>query len=668
VARKRILFTAGVLLILWAGFSVTTYLVAHKPFAVQLVQPLASSLWSFILTGVLTMNALSVGRIILGWFVPPGPPDSSRIILAGGIGLGVLGLLGFGLAVIGAATIPILLSVQLALLLFLIWHGDTRQAAIEFLSLLIQLRDSGKNIPVWMRWAAGIALALTFLGTLLPPIEAFDALLYHLTIPELWIRDGGLRAYNFPHYWFPGLVEGVFLWGLGLGSEVVPQQMHLLWAVLLALLLWHWTRTLWGDLTAWWALMFLISMPSVLLLAAWAYTDMALTFYGLATLYCLWLGMENNNSRWWIVSGIFAGLAMGIKYTSFVIPISGVILIACWKYRRPSQMINEIARFSIASVITGSVWYLRNWIWMGNPFYPFVFGGRYWDAFRAAAFAGTGTGIGWDWKAILSLPLTVTLGYQDVNYFDGNIGPLFLATLPVSYFLLARFRSQPAPQKHALGIILLFCALSTAFWVYGYVVTKNLWQTRLLLPALVPFIVLSAVSLANIRQLDTRQFRVSFIVYGLAIASIAATLFDAMLGVTARNPLAVAAGITTRAAYFEKHQPAYFAALQLVARTPDDAIIYSLFEPRSYGSPRDIQPDPILDQFPHDLFIYKNPEAILDHWRMDGYTHVLLNIRGANFIYAGLEEKEALDVTLAMLDLIETSPEGEYGLYKIPAP
>jgi hypothetical protein len=305
---------------------------------------------------------------------------------------------------------------------------------------------------------------------------------------------------------------------------------------------------------------------------------------------------------------------------------------------------------------------------MGNPFYPFAFGGRYWDAFRAAAFSGTGTGIGWDWKAILSLPLTVTLGYQDVNYFDGNIGPLFLATLPLSLFLLARFRTQPASQKHALGIILMFCALSTAFWGYGYVVTKNLWQTRLLLPALVPFIVISAVSLVSLRQLDTRQFRVSFIAYGLAIVSIAATLFDAAVGVAVRNPLAVAAGITTRAAYFEKHQPAYFAALQLVARTADHSKIYSLFEPRSYDSPRDIQPDPILDQFPHDLFVYKKPEAILAHWRTMGYTHVLLNIRGAEFIYAGSEDKEVLDNTLAMLELIESSPEGEYALYKIPAP
>jgi len=51
-----------------------------------------------------------------------------------------------------------------------------------------------------------------------------------------------------------------------------------------------------------------------------------------------------------------------------------------------------------------------------------------------------------------------------------------------------------------------------------------------------------------------------------------------------------------------------------------------------------------------------------------GYTHVLLNIRGAEFIYSGHEDKELLDKTLAMLELIESSPEGEYALYEIPAP
>jgi hypothetical protein len=440
-------------------------------------------------------------------------------------------------------------------------------------------------------------------------------------------------------------VEGVFVWGLGLGSEIVPQQMHLVWAVLFALLLWLWTRSLWGDLTAWWGLMILISMPSVLLLASWAYTDLALTFYGLATLYCLWRGIESANARWWIISGVFAGFAMGIKYTSFV-----------------------IVRFSSAGILTGCTWYIRNWIWMGNPFYPFVFGGRYWDPFRADAFAGSGTGIGWDWRAILSLPLTVTLGHQDVNYFDGDIGPLFLVSLPLALFLLARLQSRPAPQKHMLTILFVFFALSASFWIYGYVTTKNLWQARLLLPALVPFIVISSAGLVSFSTIDTQQFRASFTLHALAAFTIFLTLFDTTLGVIIRNPLATAAGIIPRDRYFKAFQPAYFAASQLIAQLPEDARVYSLFEPRSYGLHRDVQPDTILDQFPHDLYALKTPEAIVRSWLAQGYTHILLNIRGADFVFRDRADRKALDETLAKLELMAITPEGEYAVYRLPSP
>lgn len=666
--KNRLRFIIGIFIIAWGGFVIAAYFAARKPLSFQLLQPLAGLFWSMVLTGILTANAIALGRLILGRIAPNDTADPSRIILAGGIGLGALGLLGFGLAIIGTTSPLTLLVVQLALLVFLVWRGETKQALIDFLRLLVQLKDSAQTVPAWMKWAAALAFALTFLRTLLPPIEAFDALLYHLTIPDLWIRDGGLRAYNFPHYWFPGLVEGVFLWGLGLGSEIVTQQMHFSWTILLALLLWHWARSLWGDLTAWWGLMLLISMPSLLLLASWAYTDLALTFYGLAALYCIWRGIEGANARWWIASGVFAGFAMGIKYTSFVIPVSAVVIITIVKYRQPNEMLRDIVQFSIISILTGSAWYIRNWIWMSNPFYPFAFGGRYWDPFRAAAFAGIETGIGWNWQAILSLPLTITLGHQDVNYFDGNIGPLFLVSLPLALFLLARLQSRTFPQRHAMMILFGFSALSSAFWVYGYATTKNLWQTRLLLPALIPFIVISAAGLVSVSQIDTKQFRASFILYGLGAFSIFLTLFDATLGVIIRNPLATATGIITRDRYFETFQPAYFAASQLVAQLPDDAKVYSLFEPRSYGLPREVQPDTILDQFPHDLYTLKTPEAIVRSWQAHGYTHILLNIRGADFVYEDRTERTALDDTLAMLDLTTVSPEGEYAVYRIPSP
>jgi len=668
VANRRVLTVVSILMIVWSGFVITAYFVAHKPFAMQVSNQIASSAWTVIVTSTLMINVFALGRRTLKWLIPNFADDISSLSLSGGIGLGGLGLLGFGLAVIGASKFSVLLAIQFLLLSFFIWHGDITDVIRQLRSGVTEIKESGLNVSLWMKLAAFTAFVLTLLRTFLPPVDAFDALLYHLTIPDLWIKDGGLQAYNFPPYWFPGLVEGVYFWGLGLGSDIVPQQIHFFWALLLAILLWSWTRQLWGNLISWWSVILYISMPSLLLLASWAYTDLALSFFGVAILFSLWKGAEINDSRWWIVSAIAAGMAMGVKYTSFVMPITAVLIMSIWKFYNRKVWQIEVTRFSTVSLLVGLPWYLRNWICMGNPFYPFVFGGQYWDSFRSAVYSGAGSGSGWDLKALISLPLAVTLGYQDITYFDGNIGPLFLLSLPMAAWVFINLKALAISQKRALQIIGLFTLLSTSFWMYGYITTRNLWQTRLLLPAIIPFVIPAAAGITSIHKMDTKRFRTSFIITGLAATAIFINLLDASLSVIARNPLAVVTGIVTRDAYFEKYQPGYFSALQMISKTPTNSKIYSLLEPRSYGSLRSIQPDTILDNFSHDVFLYKDPESILEAWRREGHTHVLLNVRGANLYFEkNKDERETLNNTMSFLNLIATSPDGGYAVYEIPA-
>ncbi|HXF86120.1 MAG TPA: glycosyltransferase family 39 protein [Anaerolineales bacterium] len=655
-----------VLLLLWSGFVIATYFVAHKPFVIQVFGPITDSLWSLIITSVLFLNGIGIGELTIKRIMPTVKEDETFLLLAGGIGLGELGLIGFGLAVSGITNFFVLLGIQLALFAFFWQTGRVEEILQQCRRLTSQIKNSGGQIPPWMKWASALTVILIFLRTFLPPIDAFDALLYHLRIPELWLRDEGLQAYNIPHYWFPALVEGVYFLGLGLRSEIVSQQIHFLWGLLLALLLWSWTRRVWDNLTAWWTWMFLVSMPSLLLLASWAYTDLALSYFGIAMLFTLWLGNETQDTRWWLISGIAAGMAMGIKYTSFVMPLTAVIVITIWKFRAPREWWRELIRFSLISIATAVIWYLRNWLWMNNPFYPFVFGGKYWDAFRAAAFSGAGTGIGWDLKALLALPLTVTLGYQDINYFDGNIGPLYLLALPLALFVFGRINSLAPSQSKALMPIGVFVLLSASFWTFGYITSRSLWQTRLLIPAILPSAIPMAIGILSLQALDAKRFRLSFIISGLVAVSIFLNLLDATLSVIARNPLAIAVGIVSREEYFSKYQSGYFSALQMISQTPPNAKIYSLLEPRSYGSSREIQPDPILDNFAHDVYLYKDPPSILQAWREEGYTHILLNLRGANLIYENKDEQKILDETLNLLDLIALSPNGEYALYEIP--
>ncbi len=662
--RKKLYIAVAT--ILWSGFVVAAYFVVQKPIALRLADHLLSLVWTLTVTALLVFNALTLGTFTVKQFIADVPDGPSTLALAGGIGLGELGLLGFILAATGASQFWILFTAQILILGWSIWKGILRPVAALIKNSITEIKSSSSLIPAWMKWAALLALILTFLMTLLPPADAFDALLYHLTVPAHWLQDGGIRAYDFPHYWFPDLVEGVFFWGLGLGSDIVSQQIHFAWALFAVLLIWDWTRGVWDHLTAWWAVTLMISIPSLLLLASWAYTDMALIFFGVAMLYTLSHGREQNDTRWWRLSAISAGMAMGVKYTSFVMPVTAILLICAWKFHEKKELFTEVVRFTAVSLVTGFIWYLRNWIWMGNPIYPFVFGGRYWDPFRAAWFAGAGTGSGWDLKALALLPLTITLGYQDINFIDADIGPLLLLTLPFALWMLARAKHDDTPRKTTLTAIGFFAAFSAAFWVYGYITSHNLWQTRLLLPALVPFVIPAAVGIIAANSLNTRQLRLYFIVSIIAAASIYTNLLDTCLTVIARNPLSIATGITTSQNYLERYQPAYTHAIQMVSQTSLNSRIYLLFEPRSYEMDRKIQPDPILDNFSHDVYLYKDPETIVKAWQLRGYTHVLLNVKAADAVLESRGGTAILNQTMNLLKPVSTSPDEDYELFEIP--
>ncbi|HJQ15224.1 MAG TPA: glycosyltransferase family 39 protein, partial [Anaerolineales bacterium] len=339
VAALRIFFV-----LIWSGFVVAAYYVVQKPLALQIIDQLSLTVWTLVVTSILLLNALALGT----WTIRQVVGEGNRIttlLLAGGLGLGVLGLFGFILAALGVARFEILLGIQIFFLIWFVYQGMMADVLAGIGECMSQIRESASHVPGWMRWMCLLGLGFTFLLTLLPPVEAFDALLYHLTVPYLWLQDGGVRAYDMPPYWFPGIVEGAFVWGLGLGTDIVPQQLHFLWGVSIGLLLWHWSCNLWDDHTAWWVLMLLVSMPSLPLLASWAYTDLALSFFALSTLYTLWQGHHTGNTNWWRLAAIFAGLAMGVKYTSAIIPVTAVLLISVWMFREQRKWLIEVTWF-----------------------------------------------------------------------------------------------------------------------------------------------------------------------------------------------------------------------------------------------------------------------------------------------------------------------------------
>ena len=652
----------ALLFFLWMGFVLAAFYVVQKPALLQVAQGLISTVWTLSITLLLVFEAAGIGHWMLGKLRLAAITEAEQLILGTGLGLGIFGLSGFGLATAGMAKPMVLLALLGGLLALLIWRCQPQSLYRNFRVLLQTWKESALEAPAWVRWAMVLAFLLVFLLALAPPVEAFDALLYHLTVPTMWLKDGGLKLVNMPHYWFPELVEGVFVWPMALGSDRSPQLIHFTFGLLTALLLWDWSRRLWGNRAAWWVLVFLLTMPSLLWLAAWAYTDLALSFYTLAVLYTIWKWKDTGSNRWLAIGGLMAGFAMGVKYTSFFVPLVGITFILWWERRAFRKTLMCVLSFGGLAGLVALPWYTRNWIWTGNPFYPFVFGGPFWDAFRAQAYSGAGTGIGWNLRNILLLPLNTTLGYKDANFYDGRIGPFFLIMLPVALWTLWQARRESAPRKSALIITASFAGLTAFTWTSGVIQTASLWQSRLPLPGLIPFVLVMAAGIDQLQRLDTPILKISFIVSILTGLVVFGHLLDFGLQVSYRNPLMAAVGAETNQAYMTRLQPSYADALELVGQTPMDSYVYFLFEPRSYKMPRRVQPDPINDNLAHDFYLYHTPEGILRAWQSQGFTYILYQRAGEGL----LDQPQETARLLYKLQVVAERPDTI--LYRLPAP
>jgi hypothetical protein len=241
--------------------------------------------------------------------------------------------------------------------------------------------------------------------------------------------------------------------------------------------------------------------------------------------------------------------------------------------------------------------------------------------------------------------------------------------------MLLKARKQPGQPRRSLLAITVFGLLSIAVWVFGIINSVALWQTRLLFPALIPLALPTALGLLTVKNLDTPQLRLSFIFNFVVVAVVAVNVLDAGIHVLARNPLAYALGLETRQAYLEKVQPAYAQAMQLLESAPPDASLYFLFEPRSYGTTRQVQIDPILDNFAHDWFVHGDADSLVQDWRTRGYTHVMIYRRGVDFFSGNRsgsfqpKYQDALELVITNhLTLVETTPDGVYELYRINPP
>jgi hypothetical protein len=663
----------------WLAFVYASfYLVQQqRPFDAANARAVISMLLDVLSALALLLVGAALGHRFCRWMGVRLDRGVESVVLSCGMGLGGVSFLVLGLGLLGGLARWAIMAVFGALALLLLPDlaaigravGELRKVALP---------------PRGVRVYLMVMLLLTLLMALAPPID-WDGLFYHLTFPRLYIEQGRIGAIgDVPHQYFPGLVEMLYVAAMSIKGDVAAKLLHFGYMLLLGGVVYLMARRHVGQEYAWPALLAYASMPMVGVLGSWAYNDLALGYYQTAALYSLLNWFEEreqgSNARSWLVAAAaFCGLAMGVKYTAFVCFLAIALLAIGHLVRhraRWGEGLRALALLGGVALLAAAPWYLRNLAFTGNPVYPFayrLFGGLGWSQWRADWYARAGTGIGMNLGQWIKLPWTLTLGLRDMNFYDGRIGPLFLVALP---FLLAWGAGLLGPRSRALCSMAVFAAIQYGFWGIGVIHSRSLFQSRLLLPALVALCPLLAVLWERLRMLDTRLFSLRRLI-GMSVALVlAANLCYQFLGTLRARPLPVLVGAESRDEFLTRNLGAHYRAMQMVnERVPEEGRVLFLWEPRSYYCRRSAQPDAILERWAWLLTQHEHRvEAVAGALVDEGYTHVLLHRSGMEFMRrTGLDPLDdadwaALESFISTYLSQEAAVDDAYDLYAIRVP
>lgn len=649
----------------WSGIVFTALYGTQKPFTPAVASRLLTLAADLSVAAAIVGGAAGLGLRLIGRLPLPGISRAERLGLGTLLGMGTLSLLWLTLGLVGLARRSVGLAVTVVLL----------AAAIPILRQWLRNKPPGLYaLPRPLRGYLIVMLGLSLLHTLVPATD-WDGLSYHLAAPARWAALGriGWIGAEGPFY-YPHLLEVLFLPAMLLRSDSAARLLHWTFYPLVLWLVGDLTHRFFPGVPPWRAIAVAASIPMLAQLAGWAYTDVALGAFTLAALLAL-LASVQHGGGWRVLAGLFAGFALGLKYQAFIVPLSLLVLLASWHRREPARALRHIVVVGTVASLVWLPWLLRNFWLTGDPVYPFGSGGRGWDAFHTIAFAAVGTGFGLDPARLLALPWLLTSGLGGISVYDGRSGPLFLALLPLTLWFLARGRGAIA-ERRVLGALLTMAALHGLLWTIGVINSAATSQSRFLLAV---FLLLSPVLAWGwelLVPLTSAHFRPAGLLNLLVGFALALTALQATVETAAVAPATAILGIESREQYLANQLGSFWAATERLNQLPEGSRILLLWEPRSYYLQQPVDPDIILDEFAHRLWLTGgNVSALMHSLRSEGITHLLVFWAGVDFLQSQdpspLSAGLRTDLTGFLTGYTREvwwAPDGSYAIYELSAP
>ncbi|HTP11808.1 MAG TPA: glycosyltransferase family 39 protein [Anaerolineae bacterium] len=607
--RRFLIFT---LLLIWLVVVIAFYFIAHKPADNAQLSAMAAWIPGLIFSGVLVASAAALGyRFLYEW----GAADQ-RLMLAVVLGLGI-----FSAAILLLGLIGIVRS-EVAWLLVLggliVGWRSLKPLATDLRTTIGELHPHGWFASVCAIYC-GVVLSVALLHAL-APATAWDGLAYHLTGPQLYQQLGRItHPIDLPYLGFPQFGEMLFLQLQLLGGQT-PSMLHWLFALLTTILVAGEARRLWREPIGWVAAAIFLSAETVILEAGWPYIDLMLAFCVLAAYVCLQAWRDDRTWRSLILAAVFTGFAMASKYSAAPVAVAFALLVL---WCSPTARVRSLLVFSFVVGLVALPWYLKSWVLLGNPIYPFVFGGLHWDSLRSELFNRFGSGLlSTAPLQLLTAPWDATIwGVEGKLGYAATIGPLFLLLTPLT---LLGWRTFDRLQRTRLIDQLIVIGLVYASWLYGLASSNALLQSRLLIPIFPLVAVIGAGAFQVIGRWDLPNLSLRRLASVLTALVLIMTGLKVTLDLGQSGVLPVLTGGITREDYLAGSLGWYYEAVRSINQLEPDATTLFLWEPRTLYCRTTCLPDAMLDNFVYARRNLGSARAIADAWRAQGIGYVLI--------------------------------------------
>lgn len=567
---------------------------------------------------LIILIAAGFGRKLLRLFGVKTDSPVEKSIFGMGIGLGVLAYLVLAIGLAGRLYWWVLAAVLILI------------AGVSFGEIIGLAKEIGGALRDRARAKLGAAQgliafsmvslgAIVLLSSLAPPSALdWDGLAYHLAVPKVYLAKQAIFYIPYDsHSNLPFLTEMLYTVGLAFGSISLSKLFHFWMYIGTAVAIYALAkRHLSPRIGSVGALMFM-SVPVIMWEAGSAYADVTTALYLTLALYALLNWQQSRQPAWLVLCGLMGGFALGTKVLAIV-----PIVVMCLWIIASSRRLRPALAMALVAVLVGSPWYIKSWVYTGNPVYPFlygIFGGKFWSEGAAATYRGAqlAFGMGRGLDKLMMVPWNMTM--NGARFFDeperlkffSLIGPALLGLIPV--YVLAGVKRK--------GIA--WTGLIAAVFLIAWFILMQ--QTRYLI-SIVPFLcVIAACGLdgANSKWRIGRHAANGFL--GLCVLLSLLTGF-----MVSRGGARAALGLESQSSYLSRTLDIYDAESYINDTTPENTRVLIFDDARGFYLDRDYM---WANPGHHEMIpwsSFKSGAEMVTYFRKAGYTYALINWKFAN--------------------------------------